>query len=467
MPVNISASLRTARGRCAGRRRAGRPTTMRPAPHVGDGRRARAGEQRPGVVAAEQRGREVERRSGRRGRRGGTRRRPSRRPRPAPAATPRRPELVEHVAERRPSSSSARVHLGVRRAPGRARPAAGRGPSTWRTVSAGSSARTVPAPTMHGVALGPQPVGVGPGRVAGDPLARAVGRGGAPVERARPASARPTAGRCVRCFRYGRELGPHLVGARRRPRPRCPRRAAGRCPRPRPAGRGPRCRRRPGRRRPRSIASAHGGVRPWCEHGSSVVKTVGPAGRARRPPPAPRPRRGGRPGGSVAPSKTSPPGGLRSTQPDPRVRRRASASASGGGDRPLHQAPSLALVLTSSSSRSVRDRFARTWTRRLARASRRPLPRSHPDSPLGVPLHDDAEHRRPWDSTRSANGPKAEGSRALTAGQDSHPYPARGGISFGCAFFLTGSVRTTWSRWQRSDPKRPIASRYIRKSSTG
>src|SRR6185295_376206 len=96
---------------------------------------------------------------------------------------------------------------------------------------------------------------------------------------------------------------------------------------------------------------------------------------------------------------------------------------------------SLALVLTASS---VRDQGSRSVhedadTTAGARASRRPLPRSHPDSPpRRARWHDDTEHRRPWDSTRSANGPKAEGSRALTAGQDSHPYPARGGISFGC-----------------------------------
>ena len=35
---------------------------------------------------------------------------------------------------------------------------------------------------QHGVALGPQPVGVGPGRLARDPAAGAVGGGGAPVQ---------------------------------------------------------------------------------------------------------------------------------------------------------------------------------------------------------------------------------------------------------------------------------------------
>ena len=39
-----------------------------------------------------------------------------------------------------------------------------------------------PRPDEHGVALGPQAVGVGPGRIAGDPPARAVGGRGAPVE---------------------------------------------------------------------------------------------------------------------------------------------------------------------------------------------------------------------------------------------------------------------------------------------
>jgi hypothetical protein len=36
------------------------------------------------------------------------------------------------------------------------------------------------------------------------------------------------------------------------------------------------------------------------------------------------------------------------------------------------------------------------------------------------------------------------------------PIPREGWHSFGCVLFLTRSVRTGWSRWQRPEPKRPI-----------
>ena len=55
-------------------------------------------------------------------------------------------ELVEDRAEVA-AALQARVDLGARRRAARARRAADPGPSTWRTVSDGSSARTVPAPT--------------------------------------------------------------------------------------------------------------------------------------------------------------------------------------------------------------------------------------------------------------------------------------------------------------------------------
>ena len=100
---------------------------MRAPPDVGDGRGARAGEQRPGVVAAEQRRRQVERRSGRPGRPGGTHRRRWPRPRPAPGARPGR-RARRAGRSRSPGELERRVDLGARAAPCRARPAAGRGP---------------------------------------------------------------------------------------------------------------------------------------------------------------------------------------------------------------------------------------------------------------------------------------------------------------------------------------------------
>ena len=120
------------------------------------------------------------RRSGRRARRRGRRGRRWPRPRPAAAATSRCPRSSS-TAPRSPNSS----RHGWTRAPAGARPSttrSGSRPATWRTVRAGSSTTHGAGADEHGVALGPQPVGVGPGLLAGDPLARAVGRGGAAVD---------------------------------------------------------------------------------------------------------------------------------------------------------------------------------------------------------------------------------------------------------------------------------------------
>ena len=126
-------------------------------------------------------GRQVERRSGRRGRPGGRRRPPS-----APPSTSTCSDAAARRARRarRRGRRSARGTGGPwrRAAPGRARPAAGRGPSTWRTVSVGVVGPDGARADEDGVALGPQAVGVGPGRLAGDPPARAVGGRGAAVE---------------------------------------------------------------------------------------------------------------------------------------------------------------------------------------------------------------------------------------------------------------------------------------------
>ena len=115
-------------------------------PEVGDGRRARPGEQRarrrrhpsaPGRGTG---------RSGRRGRPDGRRPPSSAPPSTRSCSTPRRPSSSSTPVEVT-GQLEAGVHLRVARRRARAPPAAGRAPSTWRTVSAGSSARTVPAPT--------------------------------------------------------------------------------------------------------------------------------------------------------------------------------------------------------------------------------------------------------------------------------------------------------------------------------
>ena len=169
-----------------------------------------------------------------------------------------------------------------------------------RTVSAGSSARTVPAPTSDGVAVGPQAVGVEAGLVAGDPLAGAVGRGGAPVEGGRqleddqrPAGAAMVqVGRQLRGHRGGRRLSPaisgHLDGqpGRRacRSMPRPATRWSGSTDtdhHPAHAGLDRRRRRRSGRRWPGVGAGLEGHVERAAR------------GRRRRPRRAPPPRRGG------------------------------------------------------------------------------------------------------------------------------------------------------------------------------
>ena len=95
-------------------------------------------------------------------------------------------ELVEQLAERRRGARGTAAPWRRRApAPSTIRSGSPRGAGASRTVRLGSSARTVPAPTRIDVALGAERVGVGPGLRAGDPLAGAVGRGGAAVERRR------------------------------------------------------------------------------------------------------------------------------------------------------------------------------------------------------------------------------------------------------------------------------------------
>ena len=186
---------------------------------------------------------------------------------------------AELVEQRRRGRRRARGRAGPwrRRARGRAPPATGR--PGRRGVAHGQ--RRVVGPhgagaDDDGVALGPEAVGVGPG--GSDPVIhwlRAVGRGGAPVE-GRGQLEHDVGAAGVPVVQVGRSRsaassaatptstvdagGPQRVRSPGRP----------------PGGRGPRWRRRPGPTPAATSASAHGGVRPWCEQGSRVTHAVAP-----------------------------------------------------------------------------------------------------------------------------------------------------------------------------------------------
>ena len=175
--------------------------------------------------------------------------------------------VVEHLSVQR------RARLGV---DDDAQAAAARCRAS-RTVSAGSSASTVPIPTMTASEAARGGLHVEPRARAGDPLAGAVGRRGPPVER------RGVLPRDIRTSLRRRdqprlELGPRLVDQHpgldidaRRAQSR--RSAAGR-------HRADRRRHRSTRAMPAAmIASEHGPVRPWWLQGSSVTTRVAAAGR--------------------------------------------------------------------------------------------------------------------------------------------------------------------------------------------
>ena len=176
------------------------------------------------------------------------------------------------------------------------------------------------------------------------------------------------------------------------------------------------------------IASAHGGVRPWCEHGSSVEASVAPRAAA------PADRR-------ATTSAWGPPGRLgRALEERRRPRlcdRRSRPTGSGrcvravGGelDRPLHQLSSLALVLTSSSLRRILfGRFVEDAHRRPSASGRH----AAPSLPSGLTRHR-AEARR--GGTPSAPGFHRIGPARRRGFADSHrrsglaPKP-REGVSF-------------------------------------
>ena len=184
-------------------------------------------------------------------------------------------ELVEQLAEVA-AVLEAGPHLGVGR---RLAEHDALGVATGRRRVADGEARVVGA---HGagadedrVALGSERVGIGPGLGTGDPLAGAVGRGGAAVERRGQLQHHVgAAGAAVVQVRGEQRLG--LRRRRRPPRPRCRPPAAGRCPGPATSGSGSSMATTT-RPTPASMrASAHGGVRPWCEHGSRVTQAVAP-----------------------------------------------------------------------------------------------------------------------------------------------------------------------------------------------
>ena len=171
-------------------------------------------------------------------------------------------------------------------------------------------------PASDGVDLGPQPVDVGAGLLAGDPPAGAVGGGDSAVEgggvlpgHERAAGATAVSHALVAA---ARGLGPSTPDSTRRRR-----RAARSAPPPAPRGRVG-ARRTTTRAMPASIsASVHGPVRP-------VWRTArGSRRRCRRGPVAApggrRPRRAVRPADACQPSPTTSPGGVEHDRADERV----------------------------------------------------------------------------------------------------------------------------------------------------
>ena len=174
-----------------------------------------------------------------------------------PAAPRRRPGRAGESSGRRASESNT-TRRGWRVTP------------STRAVSSGSSASAVPMPTAtasHSARQWCERVRL---VLAGDPLRVAAAGGDLAVERHRRLEQHVrAAGRA--CLRKGwlSSRASRAAGRPGRCRPRRPRRAGcrGRGRRPSRSGR----RRRPRRARCRAstIASVHGGVRPWWQHGSS------------------------------------------------------------------------------------------------------------------------------------------------------------------------------------------------------
>ena len=229
----------------------------RPARRTAAGRRRRRTAPGPGTG-----------RTGRPGRPGGRRRPRWLHPRPGPGATPRRPSS-SRSRPRSPTWTRAgwtRAALGglaedhpQRIAPGDVADRQGRIVGAHR-----------PGADQDRVALGPQAVGVGPGR---GPVIHWLEPSGAAMRPSRVAASlstthgRPVGGASGRGAARPATSAAHTPTATSMPasRSRSMPRAA------RPVGPDPRCRRRPGARPAATRASAHGGVRPWWEQGSRVT----------------------------------------------------------------------------------------------------------------------------------------------------------------------------------------------------
>ena len=145
-----------------------------------------------------------------------------------------------------------------------------RGRRRSRAVSCGSSASAVPIPTATASTLGAPAVRAPARLLAGDPLRVAGARGDLAVERhrgleehPRAAGARVLAERLVEQPRAGGELAVGDLDLDR------PRRAGSRGRGRTPSRSGRRRRRRRGAMPAATIASVHGGVLPWWQHGSS------------------------------------------------------------------------------------------------------------------------------------------------------------------------------------------------------
>ena len=141
------------------------------------------------------------------------------------------------------------------------------------------------------------------------------------------------------------------------------------------AGRDLRARRPPASTPAAISASAQGGVRPWCEHGSSVTNAVAP--RARSPARASAPTSAWAcPGGSLAPS----PDDFAVTDEhaaDPRIRRRCDGGRTGRPPAPVPSPRRRARSLTRTRPAgrgNDNEPAARRWNGTRRERRRNPLP---------------------------------------------------------------------------------------------
>ncbi len=266
---------------------------------------------------------------------------------------------IEPSSSSRSGSGPDRSRQGWTLAPGGAAPSttrtgSPRGAGASRTVSSGSSARTVPAPTRIASLSARRRVGVGPGLGARDPAARSVRGGGAAVERGSELQHHVRApGAAVHEVRRQQVGGGPALDADRHV-------DAGT---PQAVDPGPgdllvgvldrhhharRRRRPPGRRRrvvcARGASTARGWSRPWRRPGRHRR-----SGRLR----ARRPRRGVRPTGRVAPSKTRPPA-VSTTQPTQGFGDVAARTDAAKASARVIRSVSVAAVMSSPVRRGAR-----------------------------------------------------------------------------------------------------------------